>query len=344
MNAKRKLLTPILLGVLLLLATFMVIASQQPGTAFTPPVVPPNNGYDQLIAASKLISPQTDQYNHLDEEVDLSELKQIVEQNGPALKRVDEAMSASLAVPVDWSAAPGSTSSLRLNSISSLRSIARALSAQSRWQRETNSQASAIESAGKIYRLGTVCGHGGLLNDYFVGLAIRGMGLDALRRVDTRQSHLLQAAITAIIKHRENSETADEVIARESLYIAANLTGLRGWMMRGSLDEMLEPTIRSAWAAEQRVEAQQGLLLLHLALHKFRQDHGSWPKSLHEISAAGMSSMPLDPFSNQAFIYQVTDGGYRLYSVGENKIDDGGVSDEDGLQPDLVFDLIRVER
>ncbi|MFA5794583.1 MAG: hypothetical protein WC980_05890 [Candidatus Brocadiia bacterium] len=62
-------------------------------------------------------------------------------------------------------------------------------------------------------------------------------------------------------------------------------------------------------------------ILAALKLYKLR--HGAYPETLDKLAPAIIPTVPLDPFSDQSFIYRVdTDGGLFLYSVGADLKDD----------------------
>jgi hypothetical protein len=61
-----------------------------------------------------------------------------------------------------------------------------------------------------------------------------------------------------------------------------------------------------------------------IAIERFRRTHGRPPERLDELVPAFLSSAPSDPFTNRPLFYRTTEGGYAVYSVGENGADDGG--------------------
>ncbi|MEE8526315.1 MAG: hypothetical protein V3T72_20455 [Thermoanaerobaculia bacterium] len=63
------------------------------------------------------------------------------------------------------------------------------------------------------------------------------------------------------------------------------------------------------------------LMELGLRLEAARDGEGEVPQSL----AALGGELPLDPFSNEPYRYRRKNGGYVLYSVSANRVDDGGV-------------------
>lgn len=70
-------------------------------------------------------------------------------------------------------------------------------------------------------------------------------------------------------------------------------------------------------------------------IRAFEQRNGRLPDSLDEL---GAGSSFIDPFSNTGFRYERTgDGGFRLYSLGDNGQDDGGVHDPKAETDDFVI-------
>jgi hypothetical protein len=76
--------------------------------------------------------------------------------------------------------------------------------------------------------------------------------------------------------------------------------------------------------SEQRRQARERMTLLAFALAGYRADHREYPKTLAELVPAYIDALPKDPFSDGKLHYKSENGGYLLYSVGENGKDDGG--------------------
>jgi hypothetical protein len=74
---------------------------------------------------------------------------------------------------------------------------------------------------------------------------------------------------------------------------------------------------------EQKRQALERMTLLAFALAGYRADHREYPKTLSELVPAYVDALPKDPFSGELH-YKSENGGYLLYSVGENGKDDGG--------------------
>ena len=76
--------------------------------------------------------------------------------------------------------------------------------------------------------------------------------------------------------------------------------------------------------SEQKRQALERMTLLAFALAGYRADHHEYPKTLAELVPAYVDALPKDPFSDGELQYKSENGGYLLYSVGENGRDDGG--------------------
>ena len=84
------------------------------------------------------------------------------------------------------------------------------------------------------------------------------------------------------------------------------------------------------------------LARLGLAAELYRQAHGQYPAKLDDLAA--FTTIPVDPFTGKAFVYRREGAGFKLYSLGPNQQDDGGVTraqakDEDKKKYDIVWDM-----
>ena len=61
-----------------------------------------------------------------------------------------------------------------------------------------------------------------------------------------------------------------------------------------------------------------------IALRRYKKNHNQWPGSLEEIKGAADAEIFVDPVNGGDFVYKLTDEGFRLYSRGENGIDEEG--------------------
>jgi len=88
-----------------------------------------------------------------------------------------------------------------------------------------------------------------------------------------------------------------------------------------------------------------------LAVELFSRKNGRLPDELDELVPEFMEEVPLDPFDGKPLRYTVREEEYVIYSVGRDRVDDGGEIIEEvdeygeyvGPNPDLVFPIKRVE-
>jgi type II secretory pathway pseudopilin PulG len=101
---------------------------------------------------------------------------------------------------------------------------------------------------------------------------------------------------------------------------------------------LLLPALDAALRAEHRNQAKHALLELGLALADYRADNRRFPLKLDELAPKYVKQAAIDPMWGEPFTYKQTDGGYLLYSVGQNGKDDGGrTADDDHGSDDLVI-------
>lgn len=85
----------------------------------------------------------------------------------------------------------------------------------------------------------------------------------------------------------------------------------------------LKPT--SIFRLYHETNTQMEALITILAILRFKTDHNRLPATLDELVSAGyLHSVPMDPYSDGALVYKPDGDNFKLYSVGEDLVDDGG--------------------
>ncbi|CAA6676560.1 MULTISPECIES: hypothetical protein [unclassified Lentimonas] len=102
---------------------------------------------------------------------------------------------------------------------------------------------------------------------------------------------------------------------------------------------ILMPTTYHVQMRMTQCEARDRLAQTGLALSAYHAEHNSYPHSLSDLVPSYLSELQLDPFSEAPLVYQWLEGGYQLYSVGVNGLDEGGVErvDADIDEGDLIW-------
>ncbi|MEM6853472.1 MAG: hypothetical protein AAF593_03600 [Planctomycetota bacterium] len=90
---------------------------------------------------------------------------------------------------------------------------------------------------------------------------------------------------------------------------------------------ILTPSLSAAITTERQSQTLAALEPVALALASYRLDHGNYPPLLQSLVPDYLDLLPTDPLGNKSLRYRRQADGYRLYSVGTNFTDDGGIHD-----------------
>lgn len=86
------------------------------------------------------------------------------------------------------------------------------------------------------------------------------------------------------------------------------------------------PGLSMKYTLAMQLEARQRGMMVTLAVHVFREEHGQWPDTL-DACRSHIEDVRVDPFSGKDFVYELRDGTPWLYSVGCDGKDSGGKHD-----------------
>ena len=99
---------------------------------------------------------------------------------------------------------------------------------------------------------------------------------------------------------------------------------------------LMLPALDKLQDAMDRAEQTHRNLVVAAALAPYRADAGRYPATLDDLAPKYLPVVPTDLFSGKPLIYRPTEGGYLLYSVGVNGVDEGGRwTDDDRKGDDL---------
>jgi hypothetical protein len=184
--------------------------------------------------------------------------------------------------------------------------------------------------------------------------ALRGervLGMDAIRHPGKAGSDMPRVAFTNdnLVFYLELLNQAVDASKRpfpEALDDAAKLRGvLRDKIGRGGLQKvryaaaaMLAPSLDAAFGSAARDTASVRMAQTLIAAERFRRREGRFPGNVNELVPAFLSSVPLDPGDGQPLRLASSESECKIYSVGRNRIDDGGQGAEN---LDDVMVLIR---
>lgn len=126
-----------------------------------------------------------------------------------------------------------------------------------------------------------------------------------------------------------------------------HLSGMQSWLHIAST--ILLPSLERAMYLAYQLRAEQRMARAAIAVAAYKLDHGQRPASLAALVPNYLNAIPADPLHPDAdplrYLPNPADGHPRLYSVGEDGVDDGGtyILDNNGTlqrdEPDLIWFL-----
>lgn len=127
--------------------------------------------------------------------------------------------------------------------------------------------------------------------------------------------------------------------------IEGKLLSLQPW--QAPLTQVLYPIFARAGTKVDQAQADIDLCRLVLALKAHKRDTGAYPATIKQLQPSLDWTIPGDPFSGQPYVYRRQEQGFILYSVGENAVDDGGMSEYEpqtgkwrGTTSDTVWECV----
>jgi hypothetical protein len=91
---------------------------------------------------------------------------------------------------------------------------------------------------------------------------------------------------------------------------------------------MLVPAFDAAFKATARDIADSRAARTMIAIEKFQRRERRFPNDLTELVPTFLSSVPLDPFDDKPLRYVASPTNCKVYSIGQNRKDDGGQAAE----------------
>jgi len=116
---------------------------------------------------------------------------------------------------------------------------------------------------------------------------------------------------------------------------------------QGIITKILCPVYSRALQKRDQAVANIDLCRMVLALKAYKYEQGRYPDNLQQLQQTLDWQLPQDPFSGQDFVYQPQGKGFKLYGIGPNMIDDGGLPERDaqgnwrGDESDMVWECIK---
>jgi hypothetical protein len=324
------LLTLVVTFVLLALALALFTPGQRP----TRPPLPNPNGYDDFLRAGAAVTDDVGNFSTLDRDG----LRELVRTNTEPLRLLRLGMTRQCAMPIDWSA----TNFMGMvGNLAEMKKLALLLAAEGRLAEMDSLPADAAKSYVDAIHFGNEVGRGGFLINRLVGVACEAIGSRSVSKLvpglTCQQARPLIAELEKIDGARV---TWDEIWRTESAYARSQLSKIGNPLGRFTAWWQLRPVRKNAEARHTMAVAHVRLLAVELALHCYQAENSRLPAHLDELVPKYLSKVPQDPFTGQPLIYRAQGTNWLLYSVGTDRVDDGGRPVSRGIfsKGDLFFD------
>jgi len=316
MTLKRNIRRVLLLGglTLLLVVGLLILFF---GRTTSPPLPNPN-GYTDLLQAGKAVSGNLDGLAQRDRDG----LRELVATNAKPLRLLRVGLSRECSVPTD---AVIANFAAVATDLPALKSLARLLDAEGRLAEMENRPTDAAQSYVDSIRLGSKMCRGGMMINRLVGIACEGMGrtsfLKLLPRLTCEQ---IRPLIEQLEQIDAQSVTWKEVLRNENRYARAQMRNfpnpiafVSAWWLGRDMRKSCEQKHNLAMA---RIR----LLTVELALRSSRCDEGKVSADLQRLLPKYLHRIPTDPFTGRQLVYKQTGTNWLLYSVGPDRVDNGG--------------------
>lgn len=110
----------------------------------------------------------------------------------------------------------------------------------------------------------------------------------------------------------------------------------------GHMTKLLVPAVNKVSQAGRRMQCAAVAMHTLLAVERYRLKHGDFPADLNKLVPAYLPKVPLDPIDAKPIRYKRTADGVVVYSIGNNRTDDGG--NVERLQADFGYRLWDVKK
>jgi len=107
---------------------------------------------------------------------------------------------------------------------------------------------------------------------------------------------------------------------------------------------LMTPAVGSSFEATARSLASREALLAAIAAERFRLEKGSFPTQLTDLVPAYLPQILLDPFDGRPLRLIASEKELTIYSIGRNKIDDGGSENQRSGFPEDIVIRVRAEK
>lgn len=322
-------------SIALVLIVFVAFITAKPEVPYA---LPNPNGFDDLAKAGAAVANGVGEHQSFS----LEELRVFVAAHSEALALARTGLARTCAVPIKTFLEDFQAMS---NVLMGQKRLAQLLVAEGRLAELEDRPADAVRSYLDAVRLGQEISRGGFLINRLVGIACSAIGMAPLGRLAPNlEGEQLKPIVAELETIDRAGVTWEEVLAAEKAFTRHEVLKLP-FSLAWLIEEWkgFRASIRKGQDKHNEMAARLRLLATELALRGFNTETGRPPAALDELLPNYLRAVPVDPFTERPLIYRPQGTNWLLYSVGPNRLDEGGkpygpsVSGS-GRQGDLVFD------
>jgi hypothetical protein len=301
-------------------------------TAFPP--LPSPNGYDDFVQAGALASGKVGDFKALIHE----ELRQLIATNANALALVRSGLKKQCALPMP---AYLTNSAWMATELPSLKHVAQLLAAEGRLAELDGRPDDAARSYLDAIRFGNEISRNGFVISRLVGIACSAIGSFPLAKLPPQLGcEQLKPIIAELDRIDRASVTWSEVRRAENVFMRHELRKIPNPIAWVPLWWQARKTIQTTEARHNQALSRVRLLETELALRCYRAEQGAPAAQLPNLVPQYLPRVPQDPFGSQPLVYRAQGTNWLLYSIGPDRVDDGGTPAGRGTsgKGDLLFD------
>jgi len=335
-KTRRRLVALALVAGLMCLTLAFILAGRTPLRL----PLPDPNGYDDFVKAGKaVVGGDLSSYSTFDHD----RLRDVVATNAEALRLFRLGLTRHCSVPTD--SALTNDVARRMDELASLKHLAHLLVAEGRLREMDGQPGQAALVYTDLIHFGNEISRGGFLINRLVGIACEAIGYGPLAKlVPKLEGKDARRVIAGLEQVEQGRVTWNEVLSSERRYsrhqVARWFPNLVPWLTGW---RQLREDKRKAEAKHLTIVAKERLLLAELALRCYRSERAQVPARLEDLVPAYLSRVPQDPLGGKPLVYRPQGPNWLLYSVGNDRVDDGGKAASRGLETtgDIFFDSQR---
>lgn len=217
-----------------------------------------------------------------------------------------------------------SEETIEMTELQNMRSLARTWANEIQFSRASNDVDASVTQTLELLQFGSRIAVGGVTMHKLVGIACESVGqTELLTDLPKLNETQLQRVIDILSEIDRKREPREVVMMRDDCYMDRRLT----WRSRLEKVNKLyardpasppnnawSPTVQSCDEATRRRDTACRMLIIHAALGLHRKRNKLHPTALSELSPSILSTIPLDPYSGEGFLYKPDGQSFVLYS------------------------------